>query len=854
MNAAYATKPAAAKGEVHAEAASAARAQAGANPLWRAMSFGVQPKLAVSMPGDPFEIEADRVADRVMRSESAGVALSSPLRVHRKCAACAAGGAPCPKCEEEELVQRRHDGRTAAGDVDDGFATNLTGGVALAGADRQFYEARMGYDFGDVRIHTGAAADDSARHIGARAFTLGRDVAFAHGEYQPASAGGRHLLAHELTHVVQQRSMARGVQRSPGPHEAEIERSRKSPGKVAGLASPPSFSLYNFAINSSELKSKHYDFLDELADLVVSGVIKNVQLHGHADSTGDVAINGPLSNDRAMSVEAYLSVLGVSVAGVSSSGSKTPVASNGTEAGRSRNRRVDITFDVVPIPVPIPVPDDDDNPPVPPDDTKPPEPDWPDWPGLPDFPNFCADHPVICGAGLFCIIFPEICAMAIPWPHIPWPSWPGGDDPDPHEPEEPEEPEEPDELNCGDPTLPVTHVDFIPPAGDKGNRMVAEPLTRCQGNTVGSEAKRSDPAWPTGWECIVAAHQSHLWARAHLLHGPTLHGPGNLRQNIIIADKSINKQMSDQVELDAIGRVQHDEVLWYEVDVNHMPGDYPRPYFAESVHMAYGTLDPVTRVRSGAIFDDTIESGTHRVPPDCPSSTPGDDDDTEPPDDTVPTVPDTPTPDDDTHGPSDTTPCDRAELARRVDACVDQAGEEAIDCTLRALPMGGWGGVGEGIEYLLCLRRMREQLLECDRQAKADTHCPDAEAPIPPPGPERPGESFDSTVSICRRLLNSRNFNVSHGKLEVDLEADWLDATSGAPADPAVCPMTEYHVSLEKVGLVFNSEIGTGEVNVGKATRLTWSTLGAGEYFLKIWTNNDNPNCCLSGTITVRAF
>ncbi len=854
MNAAYATRPAA-KGEAHAEAASEGRAQAAANPLWRAMSFGVQPKLAVSAPGDPFEIEADRVADRVMRSERAGIALSSPVRVHRACAACAAGGTPCPTCEEEEIAQRQHDGSTAAGEVGDGFARGFSGGVALADADRRFYEARMGHDFGDVRIHTGAAADDSARHIGARAFTLGRDVAFANGEYQPASAAGRHLLAHELTHVVQQRSMARGVQRTPGPHDAEIKRSQVSPGRVAALASPPSFSLYNFAINSPELKAKHYDFLDELADLVISGVITNLKVHGHADSTGDPTINGPLSNDRAMSVEAYLAVLGVSVAGVKSSGSTKPVASNATEAGRSRNRRVDITFDVVPIPVPIPDDTDDDHPPPPPPDDKkkkkPKKPDWPDWPDLPDWPNIpnpCLDHPIICGTGIFCILFPEICALVIPWPHIPWPKWPGGGDDDgPEEPQEPEEPEEPDELNCGDPTLPLTHVDFIPPTGDKGNRMVAEPLTRCPGNTIGSEAKRSDPNWPYGWECIVAAHQSHLWARAHLLHGPTLHGPGNDRRNIIIADKSINKQMSDDVELDAIRRVGLDEVLWYEVDVNHMTGHYPRPYFAESVHMAYGTLDPVTRVRSTAFFDDTIESGTHRVPPDCPATTPDDDDDddTGPPDDTVPTVPD-----DDTHGPSDVTPCDRDELARRVDACIEQARQEAIECTLAAVP----GGVGEGIAYYLCLAHVRARMLECDRQAKADTHCPEAQTPIPMPGVELPRESFDSTLKICRRLLKSRNFNVSHGKLEVDLNADWLDATSGDPADPAACPMTQYHVTLEKVGRVFNSDIGTGDVNVGKATTLTWTSLEAGEYFLTIWTNYDNPNCCLTGTISVRAF
>lgn len=78
--------------------------------------------------------------------------------------------------------------------------------------------------------------------------------------------------------------------------------------------------------------------------------------------------------------------------------------------------------------------------------------------------------------------------------------------------------------------------------------------------------------------------------------------------------------------------------------------------------------------------------------------------------------------------------CDRAELARRVDQCIEEAKQGAIECTLGViLPAGGWGGVGQGIEYLICLERVRRALLECDRRAKADTNCPDS---LPPPLPE----------------------------------------------------------------------------------------------------------------------
>src|SRR5690606_10731952 len=67
------------------------------------------------------------------------------------------------------------------------------------------FSSRMGQDFGDTRIHTGTAADKSARAIHAKAYTIGNHIVFADGQYQPDTYEGKKLLAHELTHVVQQR-------------------------------------------------------------------------------------------------------------------------------------------------------------------------------------------------------------------------------------------------------------------------------------------------------------------------------------------------------------------------------------------------------------------------------------------------------------------------------------------------------------------------------------------------------------------------------------------------------------------------------------------------------------------------
>jgi len=80
------------------------------------------------------------------------------------------------------------------------------GGSSLDEPVRRDLESRMGHDFSDVRVHTDDAADRSARSVSAHAFTVGSSIVFQRGAYDPASAAGRTLLAHELTHVVQQRS------------------------------------------------------------------------------------------------------------------------------------------------------------------------------------------------------------------------------------------------------------------------------------------------------------------------------------------------------------------------------------------------------------------------------------------------------------------------------------------------------------------------------------------------------------------------------------------------------------------------------------------------------------------------
>lgn len=81
-----------------------------------------------------------------------------------------------------------------------------SGGSPLAADVRADMEGRFGQDFSDVRVHTGSAAHDSAKSVNAQAYTVGSNIVFQRDKYDPASDSGKHMLAHELTHVVQQRS------------------------------------------------------------------------------------------------------------------------------------------------------------------------------------------------------------------------------------------------------------------------------------------------------------------------------------------------------------------------------------------------------------------------------------------------------------------------------------------------------------------------------------------------------------------------------------------------------------------------------------------------------------------------
>ncbi|HYB76583.1 MAG TPA: DUF4157 domain-containing protein [Candidatus Bathyarchaeia archaeon] len=195
-------------------------------------SGALQAKLRVSQPQDADEVEADRVADQVISTGSAFAAPSATAdTIHRKCK-CPGGVASCPDCEEEEVEQakgiHRKSNQPAQQEqsVHDDFLQSLGPGQPLDPATRLFMESRFGHDFGHVRVHTDEAAGDSARCLTARAFTLDHNIAFEKGAYAPHTTDGRRLLAHELSHVVQQRSS------SPASPRSGLGLSASGPRKV----------------------------------------------------------------------------------------------------------------------------------------------------------------------------------------------------------------------------------------------------------------------------------------------------------------------------------------------------------------------------------------------------------------------------------------------------------------------------------------------------------------------------------------------------------------------------------------------------------------------------------------------
>lgn len=209
----------------------------------------LQPKLKIGAPNDKYEQEADRVADQVMRmpepqvqrqvepeEEEEETLQTKPLaeqitpliqrqtepREENEEETLQAKSLTKPimplvqrqtepmKEEEEESLQTKtssDQSPTISSSLHNRITALRGGGQPLPQSERAFFEPRFGADFSQVRVHTDSQANEMASTVNARAFTVRREVVFGAGQYQPSTSDGRRLLAHELTHVVQQNSL-----------------------------------------------------------------------------------------------------------------------------------------------------------------------------------------------------------------------------------------------------------------------------------------------------------------------------------------------------------------------------------------------------------------------------------------------------------------------------------------------------------------------------------------------------------------------------------------------------------------------------------------------------------------------
>jgi len=166
--------------------------------------FPIQLKLSVGAVNDPLEHEADAMADKVMRMPE------TPF-VRRK--------SNCSNCDYDDehvhlkplasrvtpFIQAKSNGETAVSDSVSGRITSATGGgCPMETGTKNFMESRFGADFSDVKIHTGDEPAQLNRSLDAKAFTVSNNIFFNNGQYQPETDAGKHLLAHELTHTLQQ--------------------------------------------------------------------------------------------------------------------------------------------------------------------------------------------------------------------------------------------------------------------------------------------------------------------------------------------------------------------------------------------------------------------------------------------------------------------------------------------------------------------------------------------------------------------------------------------------------------------------------------------------------------------------
>ncbi|WON73525.1 N-acetylmuramidase domain-containing protein [Nitrosospira sp. Is2] len=233
----------------------------------------IQAKLEVSYPEDPHEQEADQVADRIMRmptestqpvaqreavpeEEKDKQELAQPVSVKRIASSSAQISSEKEDREDKKTDQTIAASRTAEDEIANGVlshaeeavsANRSSAGQPLPSRLSRKFEQGLGVDLSAARVHTGPQSIEANKAIGARAYTTGADIHFNEGQYNPGSAEGQRLLAHEVTHTVQQTGLARKPRARQAPAKTKTSAQLKADFVKAQVAlgrfSDPSVSL-----------------------------------------------------------------------------------------------------------------------------------------------------------------------------------------------------------------------------------------------------------------------------------------------------------------------------------------------------------------------------------------------------------------------------------------------------------------------------------------------------------------------------------------------------------------------------------------------------------------------------------
>ena len=164
----------------------------------------------INPPNDIYEQEADAMADKVMRMSANENIFFQPSTnsIQRKCEHCE---------EEEEKLQRKESfpGEMNLSPQTENYINSLDGkGRSLSNNEKNFFEPRFGHDFSNVKIHTGSEANESANGLNALAYTHNNNIVFGRNQYHLNTAAGKRLMAHELTHVVQNKRASKNQVRA----------------------------------------------------------------------------------------------------------------------------------------------------------------------------------------------------------------------------------------------------------------------------------------------------------------------------------------------------------------------------------------------------------------------------------------------------------------------------------------------------------------------------------------------------------------------------------------------------------------------------------------------------------------